>query len=147
MTRAVDIEEMDIEEPTVDLYMTPSPQTIGRAQSLSEAHQLMRRHGIRHLPVLEGEQLVGVISQRDLHLFETLDDIDPDKIAVSEAMSEDTYAVSPESTVREVAAHMAAHKYGSAVIVDHGKVSGIFTAVDGLRALSLMLSQICQANR
>jgi acetoin utilization protein AcuB len=138
---------MDLEEPTVDLYMTPSPQTIGCVQPLSEAHQLMRKHGIRHLPVLDGEKLVGVISQRDLHLFETLDDVDPEKIAVSEAMSEDTYAVSPESTVREVAAHMAAHKYGSAVIVDQGKVSGIFTAVDGLRALSLMLSQLRQANR
>lgn len=138
---------MEMEEPTVDLYMTPSPLTIEAAQSLSEAHQLMRGHGIRHLPVLDGEKLVGVVSQRDLHLFETLDDVDPEKIAVSEAMSEDTYAVSPESTVREVAAHMADHKYGSAVIVDRGKVSGIFTAVDGLRALSLMLAQLRQANR
>ena len=140
MTRRVD-------DPTVDLYMTPSPHTIGREQSLSEAHQLMRSHGIRHLPVLDGERLVGVISQRDLHLFETLDDVDPEKIAVSEAMSEDTYAVSPESTVREVAAHMANHKLGSAVIVDRGKVVGIFTAVDGLRGLSLMLAQLQQAER
>lgn len=136
-----------MEEPTVDLYMTPSPHTIGREQSLSEAHQVMRSHGIRHLPVVDGEQLVGVLSQRDLHLFETLDDVDPEQIAVSEAMSRDTYAVRPESTVREVAAEMADHKYGSAVIVDGGKVSGIFTAVDGLRALSLMLAQLRQANR
>lgn len=138
---------MDLEEPTVDLYMTPSPHTIGREQSLSEAHQLMRSHGIRHLPVLDGEQLVGVISQRDLHLFETLDDVDPEKVAVSEAMSEDTYAVEPETSVREVTAHMADHKHGSAVIVERGKVIGIFTAVDGLRALSLMIAQLRQANR
>lgn len=138
---------MGMEEPTVDLYMTPSPHTIEQQQSLAEAHRLMRSHGIRHLPVMNGEKLVGVISQRDLHLFETLEGVDPEGIAVSEAMSGDTYTVSPTSAVREVAAEMADHKYGSAVIIEAGKVSGIFTAVDGLRALSLMLAQLRQANR
>lgn len=136
-----------MEEPTVDLYMTPAPQTISQDQPLAEAHRLMREHAIRHLPVLDGERLVGLVSQRDLHFFETLDGVDPEAVTVLEAMSEEPYAVEPRTTVREVAAHMADHKLGSAVVVEGGQVVGIFTAVDGLRGLSLLLQQLLQASR
>ena len=47
--------------PTIQRYMTTSPQTIGAEQSLKKAHEIMREHGIRHLPVMHGNRLVGVI--------------------------------------------------------------------------------------
>src|SRR5688572_19392141 len=128
-----------MEEPTVDLYMTTSPHTIEHDQPLAEAHRLMRAHAIRHLPVMKGEELVGLLSQRDLHFLETLEGVDPETVCVREAMTEKAYTVSPQTTVREVAAHMADHKLGSAVVIDGGRVVGIFTAVDGLRGLSLLL--------
>jgi acetoin utilization protein AcuB len=136
-----------MEEPTVELYMAVSPHVIGQDQPLSDAHQLMRAHGIRHLPVVAGEELVGLLSERDLYLLETLRGIDPTQATVREAMSAPAYSVSPQSTVREVAAHMADHKYGSAVVVEGGRVTGIFTAVDGLRGLALLLQQLLQASR
>jgi acetoin utilization protein AcuB len=102
---------------------------------------------IRHLPVVDGKKLVGLLSQRDLLLFETLKDVDPARIAVHEAMSEDIFAVGPESTLRSVCAHMADHKLGSALVVENERVIGIFTAVDGLRGLSLLLKQLLEANR
>lgn len=125
---------------TIEKFMTASPQTIGQEQPLSVAHELMRTHGIRHLPVLHGGKLVGVLSQRDLHFIETLKDVDPEKVLVSEAMSMETYAVGPSSTVGEVAAEMAEHRYGAAVVVDKERVVGIFTTVDGMRMLSELLS-------
>lgn len=127
-------------EPRVDEFMTHSPHTIGQDQPLCVAYRLMREHRIRHLPVLDGVKLVGILSQRDLHFMSTLRDVDPEKLAVSEAMSQDTYAVGPRSSVRKVTADMADHRYGSAVIVDNDRVIGIFTAVDAMRALSLLLS-------
>jgi acetoin utilization protein AcuB len=136
----------DLEEPSVDLYMTPSPRTIQADQSLSTTHQLMRTHAIRHLPVLDGEELVGIVSLRDLYLFETLDDIDLNAVAVREAMIEEVYSVAPATPLAEVARTMAEHKYGSAIVIDRGTVIGIFTAVDGLRALSLLISQVERAN-
>lgn len=136
-----------LEEPTVELYMTPSPHTIAHDQPLAEAHRIMRAHGIRHLPVVDGDQLVGLLSQRDLHLFETLDDVDPEQVPVREAMTQEIYSVSPSTTVSEVAAQMADSKLGSAVVVDGGRVVGIFTAVDGLRGLSLLLRQLVAASR
>jgi acetoin utilization protein AcuB len=136
-----------MQEPTIDMYMTPAPHSIGQERPLSEAHQLMRTHGIRHLPVLDGQTLIGVVSQRDLHLFETLEGVDPTVIAVQEAMTSPAYTVKPGDKIREVAMHMAKHKFGSALVVEHGKVVGIFTAVDGLVGLSLLLKQLVAAQR
>jgi acetoin utilization protein AcuB len=126
---------------TIERFMTPSPHTIGHEQPLSVAHRIMREYGIRHLPVLMGGKLIGMLTQRDLHFIETLRDVDPDKVKVNEAMSQDVYAIGPRSSAREVAREMALHKYGAAVIVDHGRVAGVFTTVDALRALSDLLEE------
>jgi acetoin utilization protein AcuB len=126
---------------TVDRYMTKSPHTIGQDQTLAAAHRLMREYGIRHLPVLAGGKLVGVLSQRDLHFIETLKDVDPETVAVSEAMSQEVFTIKPSAQVQEVAAEMAEQKYGCAVVVDKGRVAGVFTTVDALLALSRLLAE------
>lgn len=123
----------------IEQFMTPAPHTIGQDQTLATAHELMRKHQIRHLPVLDGGQLVGVVSDRDLELVETLRDVNPQEVKVSEAMSPATYTVAPREPLSAVAAKMAAHKYGSAVVMDGPHVVGVFTTVDALRALSLLL--------
>jgi acetoin utilization protein AcuB len=120
-------------------HMTPAPITIGRAQSLSEAARKMHEHHVRHLPVLEGGYLFGILSERDIDLVEALPDVDPDKVTVEEAMTQDPYTVRPDTPVREVAAAMAEHKYGTAVVMQEGRVVGIFTTVDALRMLAAML--------
>jgi CBS domain-containing protein len=54
-------------------------------------------------------------------------------------MSRDPYTTTPSAPLEEVARDMADRKYGSAVVVDHGKVVGLFTTVDALRALVVLL--------
>ncbi len=125
--------------PHVDKYMTPSPHSVGQEQSLAQAHKLMRAHHIRHLPVLHGGKLVGVLSDRDLHLIETLRDVDPETVTVEEAMSPTVYTVSPRAPLDEVVREMAHHKYGCAVIEDNGKLVGVFTTVDAMRAFADLL--------
>jgi acetoin utilization protein AcuB len=122
--------------------MTRQPWTIRKDAKMSQAHELMRTHRIRHLPVLEAGKLVGIVSDRDLHLIETLPDSDPDEVTVDEAMTEDVYVVGSDDAVDKVAEQMAAHKYGCAVVVNqHGVVEGIFTTVDGMQALADVLSR------
>jgi len=125
--------------PHIDKYMTSSPHSVGRDQKLLQAHKLMREHHIRHLPVLHGGRLVGVLSDRDLHLIETLRDVDPARVLVEEAMTTDVYSVSPKAMLDEVVREMAGHKYGCAVVEDNGKVVGVFTTVDALRAFAELL--------
>lgn len=125
--------------PTIQEHMTPGPHTIGRQQPLTAARKLMREHAIRHLPVLDGGELVGIVSDRDIALIETLRDVDPEFVKVSEAMTSEVFAVKPDASLEEVAATMAERKYGAAVVVDRGKVVGVFTTVDGLRTLASVL--------
>jgi acetoin utilization protein AcuB len=116
-------------------FMSPTPQSIGRDQPLSVAQEWMRESGIRHLPVLEGGKLVGLLSQRDALFVETLRDVDPTKVPVEDAMSSDVYVTSPDASLVDVAATMAEHKYGCAVVMDGAHLAGIFTTVDALNAL------------
>ena len=125
--------------PAVQKYMTTSPHTIGDDQPMALAHRMMREHNIRHLPVLRGAKIVGLVSDRDLNTLETLKDVDPHKVLVSEAMTEDPYLVSPDAAPDEVVSTMADRKYGSAVVMQHDKVVGIFTTVDACRAFADLL--------
>jgi len=125
---------------TVGEYMTGSPITVGPRVTMAEARQLMRDHGVRHLPVMQAGLLSGIVSARDLALVESLPDVDPKNVAVEEAMSEDVYAIALDTPLRIVTAEMAERKLGSAVVVQDGKVVGVFTVTDACRALTLMLS-------
>jgi len=126
--------------PHIQKYMSTDVQTIGDEQPMSVAHRLMREQHIRHLPVLRQGRLVGILSDRDLRLIETLQDVDPAKVSVSEAMTPDPYVVSPQAALDEVVATMASKKYGSAVVADHGRVVGIFTTVDACSAFADLLT-------
>jgi CBS domain-containing protein len=97
-------------------FMTATPHTIGRKQSLASAQDKMRECDLRHLPVLDGGLLAGVLSQRDTYFVETLAGVDPEKVAVEEAMSVDVYSVSLDTSLLEVARAMADHKYGCTVV-------------------------------
>ena len=125
--------------PTIRKFMTTSPHSIGRDQTLATAHKMMREHSFRHLPVLEGGKLVGLVSARDLHLIETLRDVDPEEVTVEDAMSTDVYAVSPDAPLDEVVREMASRKLGCAVILQNGHVVGVFTTVDVCRTLGELL--------
>jgi acetoin utilization protein AcuB len=126
---------------TVGRFMTPSPHVVTSGKTLAQAHQAMREKGIRHLPVVEGGRLVGLVSQRDLYLLETLKGVDVARETIEEAMVADPIAVPPDAPLEEVAEAMAARKHGSAVVVDRGAVVGIFTTTDALRALVSVLKR------
>jgi acetoin utilization protein AcuB len=125
--------------PRIRAFMSEAPHSIGADQSLATAHEMMRTHGIRHLPVLRAGKLVGIVSQRDLYLVETLRDVDPKEVRVEEAMTQQTYCVRPGASLARVADRMAARKYGCVVVMDDGEVVGVFTTVDALRALASLL--------
>lgn len=134
-------------KPTIEQFMTPSPHTIGQDQSLAAAYRLMREHNIRHLPVLDGGRLAGVVSERDLLFVDKLLDVDHERVPVSEAMSQDVYAVAARVSLRDVAHEMSEHKYGSAVIMDGTRVVGVFTTVDALKALAALVDASTPAAR
>lgn len=121
-------------------YMRAEVPRIGRESSLLDARELMRTANVRHLLVMEGEGLAGVISQRDVYLLEALQNAEPERATVEEAMDSEPYTVSPAASLEEVARRMWTQRSTSAVIVDGTEVLGIFTTSDALRALAEVLS-------
>src|SRR5947207_973415 len=103
---------------------------ISRKEKIGAISARLRRgegeRKVRHLPVLHGEHLVGLVSERDLFLLDTVRSVDPEKEPVEEAMTEDPFAVAPDANVREVLEEMLAKRYGSAMVVERGRVVGIF---------------------
>lgn len=120
--------------PTIDRYMTRQPWTIRSDARLADAHRIMREHGVRHLPVLVDGQLVGLVSEGDVRLTQSLLGREAQDVTVEDAMSQDVFTVAGTGPVDEVVEQMAKRKIGSAVVVDRrGHVEGIFTTVDALQ--------------
>lgn len=126
-------------EPTVAEYMTSLPYTIGRDQTLDAAQHRMRELEVRHLPVLHGGNLVGILSERDIAMVETLPGVDGATITVDEAMSSEVYTVSVDARLKDVAQTMADRKLGAALVLEGEALKGVFTTTDALAALAARL--------
>lgn len=121
-------------------FMTEGAFSIGLDQTIAEAGRRMRAHRIRHLPVLDGGRLVGLLSERDIALIDGLPGVDPDEVSVEEAMSSEPYTVLPSTPLDEVVRVMAEKKLGSAIVAENARVVGVFTTVDALTVLGKLLA-------
>ena len=125
--------------PSISKYMTTTPHTVSGSVTLAAAGRLMQEHGIRHLPVVDDGELLGMITDRDIKYVSSFGFVQPENVPIRGAMTEKPYTVAPETPLDEVAATMAEHKYGSAIVVQNGHVVGVFTTVDACSALSELL--------
>jgi acetoin utilization protein AcuB len=121
--------------PSVADQMTPVPRVIAPHETLEAAATIMQRDSIRHLPVLDGDKLVGIVTERDLRLALGLPGVDVDTLPIERVMTRTPYTVRPEAPIHEVARVMAQRKLGSAIVVEGNKVIGIFTTTDALASL------------
>jgi len=122
-------------EPIIK-FMTHTPHSIEPGQPLDEARKVMGRHDIRHLPVLSGGRIVGLLSERDLTYIRTLPGVGQD-LKVKDAMVYDPVLVAEQDLLRDVAHKMAEQHIGSVLVCDnHHKLLGIFTYTDALKVLA-----------
>jgi acetoin utilization protein AcuB len=119
--------------PTIKNVMRAFPYSLQATDSVDEARRLMAKHGIRHLPVLEGEKLVGLVTAHDL---ERAGSRRAKVAAIGELATAPVYTVDLDEPLDNVALHMATNRLGSALVVRHGKVVGIFTTTDALQVLA-----------
>jgi CBS domain-containing protein len=127
---------IDMQIPTIDRYMTPAPYAVTPTDSLAYARDLMDRHAIHHLPVIAGDELVGVVVAADIAQIDELPHVDLADIAVSQ-ISVPPLSVSSNVPVDEAVELMREQQVDVAIIRGEGlQVAGIFTSLDALRAVT-----------
>lgn len=111
--------------------MTRNPVTVSTRDTLAKAKALMEAGGFRRLPVVDGGKLIGIITERDLrqHIGYL------DATRVDGAMSPAPMTVPPYSSVQDAARLLLQHKVGGMPVVEDGKLVGIVTTSDLLKAL------------
>jgi acetoin utilization protein AcuB len=118
--------------------MTANPVAISSTDTLATARGLMDRGKFRALPVLENGRLIGIVTDRDLRKHEGLAGkavgyLEGTK--VTDAMTPDPMTVPPESLAVDAARLLVERKIGGLPVMDKGKLVGIVTTSDLLRAL------------
>jgi acetoin utilization protein AcuB len=129
--------------PQILAYMTPFPYSIDVDAPLAEAHAFLRERHIRHLPVTERGELVGVLTDRDIKLALGPDLGSPPEreLSVRDIFQPEPYVVDAGAPLLTVAATMAERHLGSALVTRGDKLVGIFTTTDACRALARVLRE------
>lgn len=124
---------------TIRACMSPSPVTILSSGTVHQAACLMFEHKIRHLPVMRGDEVVGVVSDGDVAVVHALPGIKADKVSVSFAMTSAPFLCSPDDGLLDVVRHLREKKIGSALVIEDGQLVGIFSVIDALRVFEMQL--------
>lgn len=119
--------------------MTKELVVLNPTQSLYDAEKLFNRHNIRHIPVVESERIVGVISRSDLLRIsysnlsadeETIETMIYDTYTIPQVMTRVPVTVESDATVKEVAEILSNHSFHSIPVVEEGKLVGLVTTTD-----------------
>ena len=115
--------------------MRPGAFTIGEKDCLGDAHDVMVRARIRHLPVTKGDRIIGIVSERDILAARArVEGGDWWTIPVETVMQSPAQTAHPDDSLSEVASRMAAAKIGAMPVSEYGKLLGIATVTDVLDA-------------
>ena len=115
--------------------MTEDPRSIGASASVVEAARLMREVHIGSLPITDDEQLVGMITDRDITTRVVAEDADLKTTSVGDVYSRDPISVEPDKDLEEALQLMARHQVRRLPVVEQGKLVGIVAQADVALAL------------
>lgn len=116
--------------------MKPAPITATEVTKLGEAMQTMMKHRIRHLPIVRGDHLCGILSERDIFHYRAITAFREDwwRAPVTAAMIAAVQTAGPDDSLTEVAGRLADSRIGALPIVERGVLRGLVTVTDVLEA-------------
>lgn len=124
--------------------MTKNVLTVSTSDSLRHVNALMKEKNIRHIPVVNGNKLVGILSKTDImrlsfgDLYESQAGTDEamfDMLNIGQVMVHEPVTADKEETVRDVAEKLAAAEYHALPVTEDGNIIGIVTTTDIIRYL------------
>lgn len=134
---------MKKKEP-ISKIMTKKVVTLGLEDNLIYAEKLFKKHHIRHIPVVDKDKIIGMLSLTDLLRLSFVDsysDIEAadnaiyNMLSVRQIMANNPVIVRPKTTIRDVAALLVSKEFHALPVVDNDKLVGIITTTDLLNYL------------
>ncbi|WP_144054359.1 HPP family protein [Pleurocapsa sp. PCC 7319] len=127
--------------PTVATLMQPFPYFAELNDSVARILELMHDHNIRHIPIKQGDRVIGIISERDLRWMKSPAIVIPaaDEIPVHHVMTYNPYVVDINTPLTTVISRITKEKIGAAIVTSSGRLAGIVTVIDLCRALAELL--------
>lgn len=123
--------------------MTRHPETIHPEDSLAKAKQMMDVGRFRRLPVVKDGVVVGMLTERNLREHGGY----LESTKVNAAIRGSVISVAPKTTVQDAARLMLQHKIGGLPVLDGGKLVGIVTSMDLLRAFVQVVETIEKSHK
>ncbi len=134
-----------IEQAMVSSIMSRDLVTVGYMDDLEKAEHLFKTYKIRHIPVVKGEELKGMISYTDLLRISFADAIGEDEMSIDsvvynmftieQVMVKKVVSMPPTASIKEVAELLTQKNFHAIPIVDNKKLVGIVTTTDLLKFL------------
>jgi CBS domain-containing protein len=124
--------------------MTKNVATVQVSDDLHDVIDLVKKNHIRHVPVLEGHDVVGIISSTDINrltfssLFENQEGADEailEMLSISQVMTQKPRTVEASLSIRDVAEILASEEYHALPVVENGQLVGIVTTTDVIKYL------------
>lgn len=124
----------------VSTIMTRDIITLDSTDKLDTAERIFKKHNIRHIPVIEGEKIIGMLSLTDLLRISFVDSAFSDEsevetivynmFTIPQVMAKNLKSVSQNTTIKEVAEILAEKEFHALPVVENDKLVGIVTTTD-----------------
>lgn len=126
----------------VSTIMTADVVTVNKTQKLRDVEELLKQKHIRHIPVVSGKEVIGMISRTDLQKISFVNDFEGlttaiyDGLSIEQVMTKDLTTVKDTDTIHEVTDVLAANEFHALPVLKDGALAGIVTTTDLLKYLS-----------
>lgn len=134
-----------IRKAPISMIMTEQVVTLNKNDNLEKAEQLFKQYHIRHIPVVTGKVVVGMLSHTDLlrlsfgdvtnNLENPIDVLTYNMFTIEQVMKQKIVTVSPSNTIKEVAEILAVETFHALPVVDRNRLVGIVTTTDLIKYL------------
>ena len=131
-------------EPVTHI-MTTEPYSLNITDGLSHAEILFKRHKVRHLPVVSGDKIIGILSMTDLARISFVDSYDPQNFNVDtsiyslfsleQIMVRNPTCIAPDTLIKDAAEIFLKSEFHALPVVENKKLVGIMTTTDMIKYL------------
>lgn len=128
----------------VSHIMTKHVHTLNMTHSLEDAERMFKSLKVRHLPVVSGEKLVGMLSLTDLMRISFVDSYQDDyqvdtavynMLSLEQVMVRNVQTIEADTTIKEAAELLASREFHALPVIENGKLAGIITTTDLIKYL------------